>query len=200
MHNFRSTRGKVTSDVQSDSSDESPLRKHVKKESESEKTEAEGRNVNTRRSSDNSLAKKDVSIFDSSTPRRSSRTRSTTTCYQAVKVKKEEPADQSSSDSDSDVDNISSAGKMSQGRQCDTSDSGSGCWHVVCVTIEDWTTLSEQFHKSSVACERKLYRRLTDDIIPLVETLYEQKVSLFLVLLISCKTSSHWLKHSMSRR
>ena len=174
VHNLRATRSRVSSDVQSDSSDQSPLRKRVKIEADTsigtQKTEPDNKNANT---SENPT--KDSPV-DGITPRRSSRTRSATSWYQYEmgKVKKVEPSDpQSSSDSDSDS-GVTLAQVTVTG---DMSDNGAGRWHLACVTVEDWTVLAQQFHKSSVACERKLCRRLMNDLIPLVQSRYEQKVS-----------------------
>ena len=175
VHNLRATRSQVSSEVQSDSSDQSPQRKRVKKEADSsietQKTEPDDKNANTSENPTND------SPVDGVTPRRSSRTRSATSWYQYEmgKVKKVEPSDhRSSSDSDSDS-GVTLAQVTATG---DMSDNGAGRWHLECVTIEDWTALAQQFHKSSVACERKLCRRLMNDMIPLVQGRYEQKVRL----------------------
>ena len=174
VHNLRATRSRVSSDVQSDSSDQSPQRKRVKKEADSsigtEKTEPDNKNADT------SVNPTENSPVDGVTPRRSSRTRSATSWYQYEmgKGKKVEPSDPpSSSDTDSDS-GVTLAQVTATG---DMSDNGAGRWHLVCVTIDNWTALAQQFHKSSVACERKLCRRLMNDMIPLVESRYEQKVS-----------------------
>ena len=181
MHSFGAKHDEVNPAIQSDSSDESPSRKRVKTESDPS-TEIHSGSVDTAKgNSENSvITAKDFSVYDDFTPRRSSRTRSATLCYQAEPMKREEPPpDQNTSDSDSDSDTSS---WYDNSQKCDISGEGSGRWHLVCESVADWVALSERFNTSSVACERKLYRRLTADLIPLVEGLFEEKVSFHIKL------------------
>ena len=185
MHSFGTRHDKVTSAIHSDSSDESPSRKRVKTESVTEIHQTVSAIVDTTMgNSENSVIATDFPAYDDFTLRRSSRTRSATSCYRAEPIKKEEPSDHSTSDSDSDSDANS---WCNNSQKCDVSGEGSGRWHIVCETVADWVALSERFNKSSAACERKLYRHLTSDLIPLVEGLFEEKVSsLKCFLLITC--------------
>ena len=183
MHSFGAKHEEVNPAIQSDSSDESPSRKRVKTESEPSTEIHNTGNASvdtTGGNNDNSvITAKDFSSFDDFTPRRSSRTRSATSCYQAEPMKREEPPDQNTSESDSDSDTNS---WYDNSQKCDISGEGSGRWHLVCESVADWVALSERFNTSSVACERKLYRHLTADLIPLVEGLFEEKVSFHIKL------------------
>ena len=49
-------------------------------------------------------------------------------------------------------------------------------WHLVCQTLEDWEALAESFKESKVRCEKTMYRTITEDFLPEIPRILEEKV------------------------
>lgn len=48
-------------------------------------------------------------------------------------------------------------------------------WQVVCFTEEDWTHLTEKFSKASSKVEKELYRSLSQNFLPEIPRLFQEK-------------------------
>ncbi|XP_046579160.1 cat eye syndrome critical region protein 2 homolog [Haliotis rubra] len=48
-------------------------------------------------------------------------------------------------------------------------------WHLVCQSLEDWEELAENFKESKVRCEKSLYRTITEDFLPEIPRIMEEK-------------------------
>ncbi|XP_048242320.1 titin homolog isoform X2 [Haliotis rufescens] len=48
-------------------------------------------------------------------------------------------------------------------------------WHLVCQSLVDWEQLAENFKESKVRCEKNLYRTVTEDFLPEIPRIMEEK-------------------------
>lgn len=48
-------------------------------------------------------------------------------------------------------------------------------WQVVCFTEEDWTHLTEKFSKATSKVEKELYRSLSQNFLPEIPRLFQEK-------------------------